>query len=461
MEIGLHLEQTQKLIITPELRQAIEILQLSATDIIDFTSRALQENPLLETHEPEEKEHKLSGTAKRTDWEAFVRRQRQDYSEVRGLPREMREETPRERQSVHRLTLEEHLLSQWRFLRLKPEIRSLGEYYIGNLNSSGYLAITPEQAAADLSCSEELAYEALRQVQTLDPLGVCAQNLRECLLLQLEHLTLDGATQKLLRTLIINYLEEIGRGNLLRIARVLEKTPAEIQQLVDRIKQLNPKPGAGFAGAEDTIYVIPDVLVERDGAGFRIVLSETDQPQITVNDVYAKVLLSQFQADAEAKAYVETKLNQAAWLIRCLEQRRSTIYKVTEAIIHYQKEFFLRGVSGLRPLTMRQIADEIGVHESTVSRTAANKYIQTPYGVYEFKFFFRPGLESAGQGPMSTESIREMIREMIKGEDRRAPYTDQQIAEALAQKGVKVARRTIAKYREEMGIRSTALRRRY
>lgn len=461
MEIGLHLEQTQKLIITPELRQAIEILQLSSTDLIEFTSQALLENPLLETHESEEKDEKISASDKRIDWEAFVSRQRQDYSETRGLPREMREEVPRESQPTHQLTLEEHLLFQWRFMMLKPEIRRIGEYYIGNLNSSGYLTITPEQAAMDLACSEELAYEALRQVQTLDPVGVCAQNLRECLLIQIEHLTIDSATKGLMRILIVNYLEEIGRGGLLRIAKALEKTPAEIQKLVDRIKQLNPKPGVGFAGGEDIVYVVPDVLVERDSDGFRIILSESYQPQIAINDTYAKVLLSQAHGDTEAKSYVETKLNQAAWLMRCLEQRRSTIYKVTEAIIHYQKDFFLRGISSLRPLTMRQIADAVGVHESTISRTAANKYMQTPHGVYEFKFFFTPGLESAGQGSVSTESIRESIREMIRGEDPAAPYTDQQITDMLAQKGVKVARRTVAKYREEMGIRSTTLRRRY
>ena len=177
--------------------------------------------------------------------------------------------------------------------------------------------------------------------------------------------------------------------------------------------------------------------MERDGEEFRILLNESYGPQLTVNDTYAKVLLehSDAQGDTAAKSFVEAKLNQAAWLLRCLEQRRSTIYKVTEAILKYQKEFFRQGVSALRPLTMRQIADEVGVHESTISRTAANKYMQTPHGVFEFKFFFTPGLESATQGTVSTESIRKLIREIIKEESPEKPYTDQQIADQLAGRG--------------------------
>ncbi|MDR1192841.1 MAG: RNA polymerase factor sigma-54 [Peptococcaceae bacterium] len=458
MEIGLHLEQTQKLIITPELRQAIEILQLSTTDLLEFSSQALAENPLLETSEPEDTAGKE--TSKRIDWELFVSKSR-DYSEIRGLPREMREDGPHESMLTNRVTLEEHLLSQWRFMSLRPAIRRIGEYFIGNLNSSGYLAITPEQAAADLGCERALALEALRQLQSLEPVGVCAQDLRQCLLLQVEHLILEQTDKELLRQIIIHHLEDIGRGGLVRIAKAMALTPAAVQTLVDRIRRLNPKPGVGFAGTEETVYIVPDVVVERQGEDFRVVLSENFLPRITINETYTKVLMGQSQEDRAAKAYVETKLNQAAWLMRCLEQRRSTIHKVTEALIKYQRDFFLRGVSGLRPLTMRQIADDVGVHESTISRAAANKYIQTPHGVYEFKFFFMPGLESADKGSVSTESIRETIREMIRGENPAKPYTDQQIADMLGNQGTRIARRTVAKYREELNIRSTALRRRY
>ncbi len=461
MEIGLHLEQTQKLIITPELRQAIEILQLSSMDLVDFTNQALMENPLLEAKESE-RNGERQDTTNQIDWQSFISKSR-DYNEERGLPRDTREEGPHESMVSRQLTLEDYLMAQWKFIPAAPEILAIGEYLLGNLNPSGYLAITMEQAAEDLGKSEEKIRATLRLAQTLDPPGVCARDLRECLILQVNRQPLKDGTKAYMERLINHYLEEIGRGNLVKIAREMELTPAQVQKLVDRLRRLNPKPGVGFAGSEDTIYIIPDVQVERDGDDFRIILNENHVPQLTINDTYAKVLLehSEAERDQAAKTFVEAKLNQAAWLLRCLEQRRSTIYKVTEALLKYQIEFFRKGVSALRPLTMRQIADDVGVHESTISRTAANKYIQTPHGVFEFKFFFTPGLESSTQGAVSTESIREIIKEIIKNEAPEKPFTDQQIADQLGERGIKVARRTVAKYREELGIRSTALRRRY
>lgn len=462
MEIGLHLEQTQKLIITPELRQALEILQLSSMDLVDFTDQALMENPLLEAKEGGERNGEQQDEPNRIDWQSFISKSR-DYYEEKGLPREVREEGPHESMVSHQLTLEEYLTAQWKFAASDPEIGVIGEYLIGNMNPSGYLAITVEQAAADLAKSQEKVEQALKLLQTMDPPGVCARSLRECLILQVVRQPLEKRTKAAMETLINHYLQEVGRGNLVKVAKEMELTPAQVQKLVDRLRRLNPKPGVGFADSEETVYVIPDVQVERDGEGFRIILNEGHVPQLTINDTYAKVLLqhSDAEKDQAAKSFVEAKLNQAAWLLRCLEQRRSTIYKVTEALLKYQVEFFRKGVSALRPLTMRQIADEVGVHESTVSRTAANKYIQTPHGVFEFKFFFTPGLESVTQGTVSTESIREIIKGIIKNEEPEKPFTDQQIADQLGQRGIKVARRTVAKYREELGIRSTALRRRY
>lgn len=462
MEIGLQLQQTQKLIITPELRQAIEILQLSTIDLVEFSNQALTENPLLESVEPETQgETNLEGV-RRVDWESYVRTNR-EYRDNNQQQQEITKDTYFESMPVDQLTLEEYLNNQWRFMVLEPEIHRIGSYMIGNLNSSGYLNISIAQIAADLSCPEDQVMRALRQVQTLDPTGVCARDLRECLLIQLERQEIPEDEKKLLITLVDNYLEEIGKGGLVRIAKELAITPAVVQGLVDEIKKLNPKPGVSFSDGDRITYIVPDVVIEREeeGEGFRIVLSESYLPRLTVNRTYAKVLLSEAEADKEAKTFIENKLNQASWLMRCFAQRSSTIQKVTEALLVRQRGFFENGVSDLRPLTMREIAEDVGVHESTISRTAANKYIQTPHGVFEYKFLFSPGLESQGGENISTETIRAMIRSVIENEPSDKPYSDHQTALLLGEKGVRIARRTVAKYREEMGIPSTALRRRY
>lgn len=460
MDIGLHLEQTQKLIITPELRQAIEILQLSTADLLEFTTNALMENPLLEAVEPEnhgDEENRLTRTI---DWEKYTQKSRESQ-ERREFSQETAKETNFEPMTAKETTLEEHLLNQWHFMVLEKDNRRVGDYLIGNLNSCGYLSISVQQAAMDLRAPVSQVERTLQQLQTLDPAGVCARDLRECLLLQIDRQEMDAEEKKYLCTLIQDFLPEIAKGGVLQIAKAMNLTPAVVQGLVDRIKKLNPKPGGSFSSCEDTTYIIPDVVVEKDGEDFRIVLSESYMPQISINDAYAKVLMDQSQDDQAAKTFVETKLNQAAWLLRCFEQRRSTLIKVTEALIRRQRGFFERGISAMRPLTMREIAEEVGVHESTISRTASNKYIQTPFGVFEFKFLFTPGLENTQGGVVSTESIREMLREVIREEYPAKPYSDQQIAMIMMGRGVRIARRTVAKYREEMGIPSTALRRRY
>lgn len=460
MEMGLHLQQTQKLIVTPELRQAIEILQMSSIDLIEFTNKAMLENPLLESAEPEAATEAAVEERRRIDWELYANKS-QEYRDQRGLPREIQKEVVHETMAANQISLEDHLLNQWRFMALEPMISQIGRYIIGNLSSSGYLEMPLTQVAADLKVKEKDVLRALKLLQTLDPAGVCARDLRECLLLQLDRQEVAVEEKKLLTQLIKNYLEDIGKGSFVRIAKELNISPVVVQSLVDEIKKLNPKPGVSFSSGEDVTYIVPDVLVERDGNDFRIVLTDNYLPQISINEAYAKILKEQSQTDKEATNFVENKLNQAAWLIRCFEQRRSTILKVTEALIRRQRGFFEYGVAAMHPLTMREIAEDVGVHESTISRTAANKYIQTPHGVFEFKFLFSPGLESKNGVNISTESIREMIREVIQEEQPAKPYSDHQIAVLLGQKGVQIARRTVAKYREEMGIPSTALRRRY
>ncbi|QNB46864.1 RNA polymerase factor sigma-54 [Thermanaerosceptrum fracticalcis] len=454
---GLNLEQTQKLIMTPELRQAIKILQLSSLELTDYVNQIILENPLIEAREedynfPEPKEKKSS----EVDWEDYI-------EEMRNLPErpmavEAKQEFTFENMVTRGVSLQEYLLSQLGLIRLKSSEEAMARYLIGNIDTTGYLAVTLEQAARDLRKKVSEIEKILHLVQSLDPPGVGARDLRECLLLQLKQ---KGLLNEELTRLVQNHLEDIGAGKLQRIAQALDITVGRAQELADMIKSLNPKPGASFGGEEEIRYIVPDVLVQRVEDEYIILVNDTNIPRLTINQTYTSILHKNSKVDEDTRNFVEGKLNQALWLIRSIEQRRMTIYLVSRAIVTMQREFFDRGVKYLRPLTLKQIAEEVGVHESTVSRATANKYMQTPQGIFEFKFFFSSGLNTNKGECASSESIKSIISDIIKEEDITRPYSDQKIADILQERGVKIARRTVTKYREELSIPSAGQRKRY
>lgn len=448
---GLQMQQTQKLIMTPELRQAIAVLQLPVTEMTDFIEQELLENPCLEA-EPKEEPEEIGERTKARELVEYLG----SDSGGGGSVSDDDEDQGFEAYTTVAPTLQEYLTGQLLLSPISPEERRIGEFLIGNLDDHGYLAVTVPEVADQLGVSEEQVERALQVVQGFDPPGVGARSLKECLALQWA--TVDDGNP-LVPQLIESYLGELGDGRIVRIAEELGVTPAEVQEAADLIRTLDPKPGRRFGQPNETRYVVPDVIVERVGQEYVVLVNEGPIPKLLVSNQYRQMLSGQVEQDA--RKYVEQKIHSALWLIKAIEQRRMTLYKVTEAIIRFQREFLDRGIRFLRPLTLREIAEAIGVHESTVSRTIAGKYVQTPRGTYELKFFFSSGVEGARGEGVAAESVKKLIADLIAREDTRAPLSDQALADQLQAQGVQISRRTVAKYREEIGVPSSSKRKRY
>ncbi len=450
---NLKLEQKQKLIMTSELQQAIKILQFSSLELKDYVEQMMVENPLIEVGE-EEKKSEIAETE--VDWEEYLRESESYGSSF--LPREVKEDVCLENMISEEQNLQEYLFFQLGCLRLNPLEQRIGRYLIGNIDSAGYLTTSVEQTAHALGAGRRTVEDVLRLVQSFEPAGIGARNLQECLLLQLRQ---KNNTDQDLRRLVENYLQDIGLGKLQKVAAAMHLSVVRVQELADLLKGLNPKPGASYSSGEETRYIVPDVLIERVEGEFVILVNDSFLPRLTINRTYSAILNKVSQADESTKNFVVNKMNQALWLMRSIEQRRMTIYRVTEALLRKQIDFFNKGIMFLKPLTMKQVAKEIGVHESTVSRATSNKYVQTPHGIFEFKFFFTNGLSTSTGNSTSSEIIKQLLLELIKNEDITRPYSDQKLVALLQEQGIQIARRTMAKYREELGVLSSAQRRRY
>ncbi|MDW7675296.1 MAG: RNA polymerase factor sigma-54 [Bacillota bacterium] len=464
MGFGLSLEQTQKLIMTPELRQAITVLQLSALELADYVEQELLENPLLEIKDDdqereeklEQKEAQQEGEKFDIDWQEYFNDR--DLGYVGKGVKEVNEEFSYENFLTKSPTLQEHLLFQFSLMVKSQQDQKIGEFLIGNLNDHGYLCMKLSEAAEYFSLPEKKIEQVLKKVQALDPPGIGARNLQECLLLQLEHQNMKTPT---LEKLVTCHLEDLAAGRWAKVANSFGITPLELQAQADIIKTLDPKPGRKFTSSNDVRYITPDIVVEKVEGHYVVMVNDTTTPRLEISNAY-KTMLNKNGTDADAKEFVEAKLNSAVWLIRSIEQRRLTLYKVADTIVQLQREFLDYGVKHLKPMTLKRIADIIGMHESTVSRATSNKYIQTPQGVFELKFFFSSGLESnSGGEKTSSESIKRMIEELVHGEDATIPLSDQKISDYLKTRGIKVSRRTVAKYRDELNIPNTAQRKRF
>lgn len=462
---GLNLEQTQKLIMTPELRQAIAVLQLSAIELTSYIDQQMLENPLLdvvedssdkstesvqeETRTPE-KEENIADSNWDMNWEEYFQHQEERIS--REYDPGAGENKRFEPFLAAAPSLQEHLLEQIHIQKVPVSLELL-EYIIGNLDDNGYLPLAIEEISKQFKLPQEEVEKGLAVIQGLDPLGVGARCLEECLRLQLP--LLDQYPPEMPR--FLKCLEDLAAGRLQKIANLLKVTPSQVQEMADLIRTLDPKPGRRFSGSGEVRYIVPDVVIEEVQGEFIILVNDVTVPRLGINQAYKKALSQ--NAESEIRKFVEQKLNAAAWLIRSIEQRRLTLYKVADAIVRRQEEFLRRGIRYLKPLNLKDIAEEIGVHESTVSRATANKYVQTPRGIFEFKFFFATGLGTE-QG-ITTEGIKQALKDIIASEDPKSPYSDQKLSEILKKKNMEISRRTVAKYRDELGIPSTALRKRY
>ncbi|AWX58499.1 RNA polymerase sigma-54 factor [Brevibacillus brevis] len=455
MGLGLFQEQTLKLVMTPELRQAITILQYSAIDLISYLQDQANENPVFDLEVAGEvASAKAEKPAPEIDWKEIVgNRATGEY----GSSKNESTYNPLDYVQQGAETLYEHLERQLGYVKGFSSLqKQIALFLIGNLDEKGYLEITLEEASARLGAEMLEIEDVLSVLQHFDPVGVASRSLEECLLLQLGHLALDD--EKIVQV-VRNHLQDLADNRYQRIADKIGCTPQEVQAMADLIRTLNPRPGAAFSTVE-TRYVIPDVTVEKVGNDYVVLVNDVAAPRLKINSFYEK-MLSQQKSQDEAKQFIHDKLNAAMWLAKSLEQRRLTLMRVTQAILDMQRDFFDRGIHYLKPMTQKEIAERVGLHESTISRATSNKYVQTPRGIFELKYFFTSALSTSSGEATSSESVKRRIKALIEQEDRKSPLSDQKLGEMLLTEGIEISRRTVAKYREEMLIPSSAKRKRF
>lgn len=454
----------QKLILTPSLQQAIKLLPMSTLELADLLTQEVVENPLLEEvptedlqaadaqpateKEPEQPPAQKQDAWDDNDYEYFFGEYLDDGYRPRA-PQEVKELPPIENTLSTHSSLADHLSWQLSIQTDDEQLQAIGEAIIGNLDDDGYLVASVDELAAMGPWPVDDVERALRMVQTFDPVGVAARDLQECLTLQIRHLGLDGTPTE---RIVTEHLRLLQNHQVPELAKRLGLTLDDLKHHIEIIRRLDPKPG-GRHNPKQSQYVIPDVYVVKVEDQYVAVLNEEGLPQLRISPTYRR-LLDKTATDNtdETRAYVKDKFRSALWLIKSVEQRQKTIHKVATSIINFQRDFLDHGIEHLRPLVLRDVANDIGMHESTVSRVVTNKYMHTPQGVHEMKFFFHSGISSSYGDAVSSVTIKQRIRKIIEQEDHKKPLSDSKIVNILQREGLMLARRTIAKYREELKI---------
>lgn len=478
MKLGydLTIEQAQKLVMTPELIQAIQILQFNTQELDAYIQEQLLVNPVLEQgaagtseeHETDSQgnhEEGMNGQNSREtgkdefDWKEYIKeRQYDDISYRQGEYRDDEDKAfSYERFVSFDVTLPEHLMFQLQFADCDKSIRKIGKYIIESLDENGYMTVSRREISEAMGVTDSQVNEALDIIHTFEPIGVGAENLKECLIIQLKA---KGQLTDVFENIINEHLENLADNRLGVVAKETGISTAEIQGMCDVIRSLEPKPGRQFASQIETRYIVPDVIVEKVDEDYVVTVNETSTPHLAVSSYY-RSLLSSAETDEKLSKYLSDRMNSAVWLIKSIEQRKQTIYNVVTAVVRYQKEFFDKGSKHLKTLTLKDIAEEVGIHESTVSRSINGKYMQSPRGVFEIKYFFSAGVSGRKGEGISSNSIKEFIKEIVENEDTRHPCSDQEMSEMLKEKGIEISRRTVAKYRDELNILSSSKRKRY
>jgi len=474
MKHSLNLSMRPTLIMTPRLQQALKLLQVPTLELQQILKQEIMQNPLLEEVDetvdsedlakedsPEEaanEEAEDPAEEDPIDWSEYMQDGAFDRAYV--PPGEQAAEFL-EKVQVTRTSLAESLLEQLHFLNLGPVRMQLAEFLVGSLDDRGYLATPLEDVSHATGQPLDECEKVLTLIQALEPVGVGARDLRECLLIQLEA---RGEKDTLAWKIIHDHFDNLVNRRFPEIARQLKCTPEDVQTAADVVATLNPKPGFQVS-SEDPKYVTPDLLVERVDEEYVVLLNDRHLPRLRISSAYEGVLKDKkksecTEGEAKTREYIHSKLNSAKWLIQTIEQRRRTMIKVMNCIIREQREFFDKGIAFLRPLTLQQVARQIDMHESTVSRVCSGKYVQTPRGVFELRFFFSSGLETDDGEDVSARTARDIIKTLIDEEDKRDPLSDDKIAKLLHDRGLKIARRTVAKYREQLSILPARFRRR-
>jgi RNA polymerase sigma-54 factor len=459
----LHTKLVQKLILTPSLQQAIKLLPMSTLELADLLNQEMVENPLLEEVPTEELQPAEQQQPEKADAEKAAAEKNEwddaDYEYFFGdylddgyrsrTPSEVKELPPIENTLSTSGSLADHLFWQLSIQTEDDVPREIGIAIIGNLDDDGYLVASVEEIAAMGNWPVADVERALQRIQTFDPIGVAARDLQECLWLQLRHIGLEGSPAD---KIVTEHLRLLQNHQVPEIARKLGMSIEDLKEHIEIIRNLDPKPGSRYNPTQSQ-YVIPDVYVVKVEDQYVAGLNEEGLPQLRISPVYRRLLdKSGGESSDETRAYVKDKFRSALWLIKSVDQRQKTIHKVATSIINFQREFLDHGIEYLRPLVLRDVANDIGMHESTVSRVVNNKYMHTPQGVFEMKYFFHSGISSSFGESVSSVTIKQRIRKIIENEDPRKPLSDSKIVSILQKEGLMLARRTIAKYREELKI---------
>lgn len=464
MKIGynLKLTQTQKLVMTPELRQSIEILQYNALELGEFINEELLTNPILEKEAVApvevvrvEEVKKDVDKIESIDWKRVS-----DEIGIKSLTKKYRDSNENVQFDsflASEESLHEHLIEQLRYTHLDERGIRVGLYVIQSINDSGYLNIDVSRVCGKFHIDTDYLEDIILTIQGFDPIGVGARDIRECLLIQAVH---HQIKDKNVYRIIDDYLDDLGANRLGHISKKLDISIEAVKEATKCIKGLEPKPGREYSSLKDVRYITPDVSLKKVHGDYVILVNDVTAPKLHINEFYRKMLDNQ-DLNENASEYVHKKLTAALKLIRSIEQRRNTIYRVVEAILEHQYEFFERGPIYLKRLTLKDVAEKLEMHESTISRATNGKYMQCPTGLYELKYFFQSGVSSHQGEGVSSESIKVIIKDMIDKESKAKPISDQYIADELGKVGVKISRRTVAKYRGELGILSTSKRKNY
>jgi RNA polymerase sigma-54 factor len=463
------MQQIQKMamhqVLAPQLQQSLEILQVPMLELRNLIQQEIQINPVLEEEitEPsiEDKQREHEEFKDEFDRLAKLDEEWRDYMAQSNSYSGRSQEEEERRQFffdsiVGHETLQQHLLEQLNGSDLNSDDRATAELIVGNIDDVGFLQSPPEEIAENTGVPLKEIERVLDIVQTFHPVGVAARDLRDCLLIQMRRLGKEGTLEY---RIVANHLDDLGKRRFPEIARRLGTTVEQVQRCANLIATLDPKPGQIFT-ADPNNYVLPDVNVEKIGSKYTISLNGEQIPHLRISNTY-KDLMAQDGNANEVKDYIRDKIRSGKFLIKSIHQRQQTISNIAHEIVARQQEFLEHGATHLKPLTMVQIAEAVGVHETTVSRAISGKYIATPQGVFEMKYFFTPGYQTAGGQAMSNTSVKGAIAELVKGEDTKTPLSDKEIVEVLSERGIPIARRTVAKYRNELNILPSNMRKRY
>ena len=470
----------QEIKINPRLYQAMDLLYMPLLDLQQHLKQELMNNPFLEMVEPEEEDDEEEGQTEEAtnekatdeiDWEEIL---------LNGFDAGGRHEEHEEKEYYEPVTVEtrdlgDHLRDQIQLLELSPRQRLLADEFVGNIDEDGYLACPMEEIYESINdlvrktaeemeqdpleapvYSREELEEMLAIVQSLDPPGVGARDLRECLLLQLKD---AGLEQSVPYRLVRDCFDELINHRWSEISKRFGISPSDVQKAADEIQKLDPKPGIKYSDTGDN-YIIPDLIVEKIDGKYHVFLNDANLPRLKLSKAYQEIARDKKKFEGENKEFISNKLNSANWMIQAIEQRRQTMLKVMNYIVERQRDFFEKGVQYLKPLTLREVAEVISMHESTVSRVTNEKFVQTPRGVLPLKFFFSSGLSTTGGEDVSARGIKDQIQKLVENEDPKHPLTDQAIVNILKESGVQIARRTVAKYRDQLGVLSARMRKR-